>query len=952
MFESRSIELSQTPTNPLLRAFDSLIEGKAGSWVINLFVIPFLVLLALVLPPLALPQRVFSAGYSSISSTGGSISSNDGTQFAIPAGATKSGVNIRLDIQSRNAFMKSAMAANLPATVDVKSPLYQPSLQGTIPAQANLSIPIPDGIDQFTTLDVYGYTGKKWIKIPFQLYLDEQRIESYLIGFIPQGVVVVQTGAQAPTISADLSAKTVLPDQVTPLLAEVNPIGLTIADSGGVAGSVPDLPETSASSPYQVLPTVTNFDGDKYRGDLVDDMITNADTRKVHIQTLVDLAVEKLYPGYNIDYQEISPSNQPAFTTFIKEFAAALHAKDKILSVTMSLPEQKSMDTWATDAFDWMAIGQAADIVKLPLPNTRESYAGDANSQVNAYLQWAVGRVDRYKLQLAFSAQGRDEFGNAYAPISFANAFKIVGVPDVPPTVLPNAKVTFDLPLLHDGLKSDAATGLFYFSYKDDKGLEHTVYIESADSLSKKIALALNYNLRGVAMRDLAPDSIDVRVWDALAKYRDAQAVAFKSKPTISWRVNGQVVGKSTGSNPAFAWTSPGQGGDAKIDAAISLDENQPPVSTSSIVQLSVVKPTPVPQPTAVPVVAAPQPTKSPSTGTSAVTTGGAFRGQNKFGYGVQVNGGDPNGEAASVKSLGFGWVKVQMPWQDVESSGKGNYNWGNFDNFVGTMSSNGVNVLLSIVKAPGWSRRQNATAGNGPPDNMQDAADFMGAAAARYCGKVGAIEVWNEENLDVEWHDRRGLSAALYMEMLKKSYASIKAACPSIVVVSGAPTPVGVVNNTAIDDVLWLTQLYQNGLAQYSDAIGAHPSGFRSSPLVTMSTPGAIGPYADHRSFFFQDTLKTYRAVMVQFGDKDKQVWATEFGWPVGTGGGAHPAGSFNNADAVSNYYPQAYQWAKQQGWMGVMFAWQWDFGTSGEVGAFSIRGTPTEQKLRDMPK
>jgi hypothetical protein len=287
------------------------------------------------------------------------------------------------------------------------------------------------------------------------------------------------------------------------------------------------------------------------------------------------------------------------------------------------------------------------------------------------------------------------------------------------------------------------------------------------------------------------------------------------------------------------------------------------------------------------------------------------------------------------------------MPWKDVES-GKGNYNWTNFDNFVNTMSGNGIQVLLSIVKAPEWSRHQYGNPGEGPPDNMQDAADFMGVAAARYCGKVGAIEVWNEANLDVEWHDKRGLSAALYMDMLKKAYVAIKAKCPTVVVVAGASTPNGLNSATAIDDVTYLHQMYQNGLKDYSDAVGAHPSGFRSPPDIPA---GNLGSYADHRSFFFRGTMDAYRAVMVQYGDSNKQIWATEFGWPVGTGGGAHPAGQYNSPEVAADYYVRAYQWAKAQGWVGVMFAWQLDF-SGGEVGAFRIKGAPAFSRLQAMPK
>ena len=186
--------------NPLLRALDNVLEGPVTSWIINLFIIPFLVLLAIVLPPLALPQRVLLAGYTGIAAnTGGSVLLNDGAQFSVPPGALKSGASIRLTAQPAAAFLKSALAKDLPRTLEVVSPLYQPSLQGQPPAQAVLSIPIPDGVDPLTTLDVYGFDGKKWSKLPFQFFLDEQRLEAYFAATVPQGVVLAQTTALPPT---------------------------------------------------------------------------------------------------------------------------------------------------------------------------------------------------------------------------------------------------------------------------------------------------------------------------------------------------------------------------------------------------------------------------------------------------------------------------------------------------------------------------------------------------------------------------------------------------------------------------------------------------------------------------------------------------------------------------------------------------------------------------------
>lgn len=938
---------------------DSFLEGRRAGWFITILIIPALVCLALVLPPIALPQRIFSSGFTGVSpAKGGSVSVEDGAQLSVPAGAAKSGISLKLAALSLDNFKKSDAAKTFPPNLVVKSAYYQPGLQGDMPATAALSIPIPEGIDPLTALDVYAYSGKKWTKVPFQFFLSDVRVEARLTGTMPEGVLLVQSKVQPPTLGTDVGSKSTLPAPAAGLVAEVNPAGFTIADNGGIAGTIPATPETGANSPYQVMPTISNLVADQLRSDLTDVMITDGNIRKQHIQALVDLAVEKLYPGLYIDYQGITPDNKNDFSLFIKELAQALHAKNKVLGVTLAMPMPKTTDTWDTGSYDWAAIGQSADIVKIPLPTSRQAYEGNAPI-VQSYLQWAVGQIDRYKIQLAVSMSGRDEFGTSFAPVSYSTALQLLG-PLTTSGKDASGKITFDLPKLRDsGLAYQAATGLYTFTYKDAGGQSHTVSLENVDSLSKKIALALQYNLRGLSLRDVIADGVDPKSWEALKQYKNSQAPAYKVNLAVVWRVDGQAVGKSSISDPKFAWSAPPQGGDSRVEAAFSFDDGQSLAGTTgaSPIQVAVVQPTPTVKATAT--VRATTAATSAATKSSATTVPPATKApppppntapRAGFGYGMQVQGGDPGGEAADLKSVGFNWVKIQVPWQDFESS-KGVANLSSIDNFVNIMSGNGIKVLLSIVKAPSWSRPQYATPGNGPPDNMQDAADFMSGVAAMYCGKVGAIEVWNEENLDVEWHDKRGVSAALYMEMLKKAYPAIKAKCPSMIVISGAPTPTGGGGSTAIDDVEYLRQLYANGLKNYSDGVGAHPSGFRSSPECTMSNAACRGPYADHRSFFFRDTMESYHAVMAQFGDGGKQIWATEFGWPVGTGGGAHPAGQYNTADQVAGYYARAFQWGKSQSWVGPMFAWCWDF-SGGEVGAFRIKGSPAENALRTMPK
>ena len=72
-------------------------------------------------------------------------------------------------------------------------------------------------------------------------------------------------------------------------------------------------------------------------------------------------------------------------------------------------------------------------------------------------------------------------------------------------------------------------------------------------------------------------------------------------------------------------------------------------------------------------------------------------------------------------------------------------------------------------------------------------------------------------------------------MNLLRPAYASIKAACPSMLVISGALTPAGDAGSLARDDFAYLEGMYQNGLARYSDGIGAHPSGYNVPPSVAL---------------------------------------------------------------------------------------------------------------------
>ena len=235
-----------------------------------------------------------------------------------------------------------------------------------------------------------------------------------------------------------------------------------------------------------------------------------------------------------------------------------------------------------------------------------------------------------------------------------------------------------------------------------------------------------------------------------------------------------------------------------------------------------------------------PPPAASPTTTASAL-----------WGYGVQAHmlDGGISQAILSTKQLGFNWIKQQVQWKIFEPQA-GNINFEKLDWIRAEADQQqGVSILLSVLAAPDWAREPGFDVSVvGPPRDNATFARFVGSLAARYCdSSVRAIEVWNEQNLHYEWGNKP-INAAEYVQLLKEASAAIRAACPSMLVVSGALTPAGTAKRSdgfvlAIDDLEYLKQMIQLGMLNYVDAVGAHPSGYNIPPQATVRDYCSIIP-------------------------------------------------------------------------------------------------------------
>jgi hypothetical protein len=290
---------------------------------------------------------------------------------------------------------------------------------------------------------------------------------------------------------------------------------------------------------------------------------------------------------------------------------------------------------------------------------------------------------------------------------------------------------------------------------------------------------------------------------------------------------------------------------------------------------------------------------------------------------------------------LRLGWIKQQVRWEDVEPQ-PGQYNWAPLDTPLQVAADNNVKVMLSVVTAPDWAREP----GNqrldqvGPPADPQTYANFLITMLYRYPGKIHAIEVWNEMNIDREWASVYGLSAENYVNLLRTAYTAIKSVDPGIIVISGALSPTGLNDGVgAYDDFAYMDMLIQAGMLDTVDCVGAHHNGYNIGPNVPYNTvpndPTATfrGPFDNpHHSWSFYSTINGY-AQRIQQAGSDKKLCITEFGWASTEGLSSQPRAGFefandNTLAEQAQFFDEAIQSMSSWGFVWLAFVWNLNYG------------------------
>ncbi len=224
---------------------------------------------------------------------------------------------------------------------------------------------------------------------------------------------------------------------------------------------------------------------------------------------------------------------------------------------------------------------------------------------------------------------------------------------------------------------------------------------------------------------------------------------------------------------------------------------------------------------------------------------------------------GGPAAEQAST--LGVGWVRSFVRWDQIEPAGPGRWDAGQIsaiDDLVDTARARNVKVLVVVLGAPSWAN--GSSDAFVPPRDPSDFGRFLGAMAARYKGRIAAWEIWNEPDDAQFWHGH--VSAAAYAPLLRSAHHSIKDADPAALVLAAASTG---------NDYPFLEDLYAAGAGESFDGVASHTDTacLITSPDVYYRENGRVGRF----SFLgFRET----HAVLASHGHGDRPIFLTEIGW------------------------------------------------------------------------
>ncbi|AET69580.1 putative glycosyl hydrolase [Desulfosporosinus orientis DSM 765] len=274
---------------------------------------------------------------------------------------------------------------------------------------------------------------------------------------------------------------------------------------GNVDLSLKDAAQKGGAKAYAL---VHNLGAKGFDSQLAHQVLANKNVRADFIKNLVTLTITEHWDGIAIDIEKIPADDRNDYSAFLAELNSALKAKNKILNVSIAAKYQDDpKDLWS-GAFDYAAIGKAADQVVLM---TYEEHGVDTTQGpiasygwVNRVINFAKGKIPEEKIVMGLAVYASNWASNK----------------PTMPTYLTYAKAVELAKKNNVSILYDETQQVPHFTFTT-AGIRHEIYLENTRSLAAKLTIAKKNQLHGVAIWKLGIE--DPSLWsDVLKDYPSA----------------------------------------------------------------------------------------------------------------------------------------------------------------------------------------------------------------------------------------------------------------------------------------------------------------------------------------------------------------------------------------------------------------------------------------------
>lgn len=223
-----------------------------------------------------------------------------------------------------------------------------------------------------------------------------------------------------------------------------------------------------------------------------------------------------------------------------------------------------------------------------------------------------------------------------------------------------------------------------------------------------------------------------------------------------------------------------------------------------------------------------------------------------RFGVVTHFATGNPTPLLNTARALGITGVRDDLLWRDIETR-PGQYDFPPaYDAYMAEVAREHVRPAIVL----GYSNPLY-DGGATPYDDagMSAFVNYVRAVLAHYGHEIQAVEVFNEYDIPQFTSGPCGQKPSCYVELLRRTYAAIKATRPDVTVVGAT---------AAGYDVPWYQQVFAGGGLRFLDAVAIHPYVNGAPEASQLAT-----------------TIGTLRQLIQRYnGGRTKPIWLTEMGW------------------------------------------------------------------------